>query len=111
MSNTVEIIMCFFVTSPCHTLSLVVKHCSKPSKPLGTPSQLIQMLGSDANCLFQALSYAVTGRQVFCTLVRAQIINHMRHIEYFLLSHINNSLDSYLDNCQMARNNVKGMEI
>ena len=65
-------------------LPLVVKHSLKPSKPLGTPSRLFQILG-DGNCLFRALSYAVTGRQVYHTQMRAQIINHMKHIEHFLL--------------------------
>ena len=74
----------------CHTLPLVVNHCSKHSKPLGTPSKLIQIL-CDGNCLFRALS--VSSRQICYTRVRAQIINHM-----------NSSLDSYLVNGQMARN-------
>ena len=45
--------------------------------------------------------------------MRAQIINHMRHIENFPLPNINSSLDSYLANGQMARNKVrvKGIEI
>ena len=85
----------------CKALPLVVNHCSKHSKPLGTPSKLIQIRGN-GNCLFRALSYAVTGRQIYYTRVRAQIINHM-----------NSSLDSYLVNGQMARNivRVKGIEI
>ena len=91
-------------------LPLVVKHSLKPSKPLGTPSRLFQILG-DGNCLFQALSYAVTGRQVYHTQMRAQIINHMKHIEHFLLPHINSSLDNYLANSQMARNGVWGTDI
>ena len=85
----------------CHALPLVVNHCSKHSNPLGTPSKLIQIRGT-GNCLFRALSYAVTGRQIYYTRVRVQIINHM-----------NSSLDSYLVNGQMARNivRVKGIEI
>ena len=45
--------------------------------------------------------------------MRAQIINHMRHIENFLLPNINSSLDSYLAYGQMARDKVrvKGIEI
>ena len=81
----------------CHTLPLVVKHCSKPSKPLETPSKLVQIL-DDGNCIFLALSYAVTDRQVYYTRVRAQIMNHMKHIENSLLPHTNSSLDSYLAN-------------
>ena len=85
----------------CHTLPLVANHCSKHSKPLGTPSKLIQIRGN-GNCLFRALSCAVTGRQIYHTRVKAQIINHM-----------NSSLDSYLVSGQMARNTVrvKGIEI
>ena len=51
---------------------------------------------------FRAVSYAVTGRQIYHTRVRAQIINHL-----------DSSLDSYLVNGQMTRNKVriKGIEI
>ena len=87
---------------PCHTLPLVVNHCSKQSnKPLGTPSKLIQIL-DDRNCLFRALSYAVTGRQIYYTRVRAQIINHMDSLS-----------NSYLVIGQMAgeKVRVKGKEI
>ena len=87
---------------PCHTLPLVVNYCSKHSKkPLGIPSKLIQILGG-GNCLFQALSYAVTVRQIYYTRVRAKIINH-----------IESSLHIYLVNGQIARNKVraKGIEI
>ena len=83
-----------FCRMPCHTLPVVVNHCSKHSKPLGTPSELVQILG-DGNCPFRALSYAVTGRQIYYTRMRAQIINHM-----------NSSLESYLVSSQMARNIV-----
>jgi len=65
-----------FCHMPCHTLPLVANRCSKHSKPLGTPSKLIQILG-DGNCLFRAVSYAVTGRQIYYTWGRAQIVNHM----------------------------------
>ena len=78
----------------CHPLPLVVNHCSKYSKPPGRPLKLIQILG-DGICLFQALSYAVKGRQIYYTRVRAQIKNHM-----------NGSLDSYLVSDQKARNKV-----
>ena len=49
---------------------------------------------------FLALSYAVTGRQIYYTQVRAQIINHM-----------NSLLDSYLVNGQMAREKVRVKDI
>ena len=100
MSNIVQIIICFFCHMPCHTLPLVVNHCSRHPKPLGTPSKLVQILGN-RNYLFRTLSCAVTGRQIYYTQVRAQIINHM-----------NSSLDSYLVSGQMARKivRVKGIE-
>ena len=91
-------------------LPLAVKHCLKPSKLLGKPSKLIHILG-DGNCLFRALSYAVSGRQVYHTQMRAQIINHMYHIEHFLLPHTNRSLNSYLANSHMTRNGVWGTDI
>ena len=47
-------------------LPLAVKHCLKPSKPLGKPSKVIYILG-DGNYLLRALSYAVSGRQVYHT--------------------------------------------
>ena len=53
-----------FCHMPYHTLPLAVNHCSKHSKPPGTPTKLIQILGN-GNCLFWALSYAVTGRQIY----------------------------------------------
>ena len=90
-------------------LPLVVKHCLKPSKPLGTPSRLIEILG-DGNCLFRALSCAITGRQVYHSQMRAQIINHMKDIEHFLLPHMNTSLDNHLANSQMANNGVWGTD-
>ena len=43
--------------------------------------------------------------------MRARIVNHMKHIENFLLPHINSSLDNYLANSQMPRNGVWGTEI
>ena len=107
MSNIVQITICIFVTIPCYTLLLVVRPCLKPSKPLGTPSKLIQTLG-DGNCLFRALSYAVIGRQIYYTRVRAQTINHMGRVENILQPLINSSLDSSLANSQMARNKGRG---
>ena len=89
-------------------LPLVVQHAVKPSKKLGKPSKLSQRILNDGNCLFRAFSYVITGRQVYHTKVREQIINHMRHTKHFLLPHMKTSLDSYLATCRshMARNGV-----
>ena len=94
-------------------LPLVVQHAVKPSKKLGKPSKLSQRILNDGNCLFRAFSYVITGRQVYHTKVREQIINHMRHIEHFLLPHMKTSLDSYLATrrSHMARNGVWGTDI
>ena len=94
-------------------LPLVVQHAVKPSKKLGKPSKLSPRILNDGNCLFRAFSYVITGRQVYHTKVREQIINHMRHIEHFLLPHMKTSLDSYLATCKshMTRNGVWGTDI
>ena len=89
---------------------MAVKHCLRPSKPLGKASKVIHIL-DDGNCLFRALPYAVSGRQVYHTQMRAQVINHMYHIEHFLLPHMNRSLNSYLANSHMTRNGVSGTDI
>ena len=79
--NIVQITVYFFVMIPSHTLPLVVKHCSKPPKPLGTPWKLIQILG-DGDCLYLALSYALTGRQVYYAWLTVQITNHKAHWKF-----------------------------
>ena len=66
--------MCSIMNMP-----LVLEHAVKPSKKIGQPSKLIHIL-VDGNCLFRAFYYVITGRQVYDTKVREQIINHMRQI-------------------------------
>ena len=88
-----------FIFACCHTkhqafwcsaldLPLMVKHknCSEMVKPLEKPSKLYRITG-DGNCLFRALSYAITGRQNYHSLVREKIVQHMRHNEHALLAH------------------------
>lgn len=86
-----------------------MKHNSKPSKKL-EPSKLFKIQG-DGNCLFRALSHVITGRQIYHTIVRQQILDHRRHIENLLLPHMNSSLDTYLARTGMARNQVWGTDI
>lgn len=43
-------------------LPLVVKHCKQSFKELGKPTQIFR-IADDGNCLFRALSYAITGTQ------------------------------------------------
>ena len=71
MSDIVQITICFFLShlaiSCIQSNPAISKsqgsHCLKHSKTLGIRSKLIQILG-DGNCLFRALSYTVTGRQI-----------------------------------------------
>ena len=70
-------------------LPLVAKHKSLPeSKILEYPSKLYNIV-CDGNCLFRALSYAITGRQVYHKQIRQKIVQHMREIEPYIQPHIN----------------------
>ena len=52
-------------------LPLIFPHARKISKPLNKPIKLYNIIG-DGNCLFRALSYIITGRQIY----------HMTDIRY-----------------------------
>lgn len=67
-------------------LPIITKHIEQPLKSIGEPSKVFRILG-DGNCLFRALSYVITGRQVYHAEVRNKIISHMRSIENFLVPH------------------------
>jgi hypothetical protein len=82
--------MCSLVNLP-----LVLPHATKVPKVLTKPATLHNILG-DGNCLFQALSYVITGRQVYHSVVRYKILDHMRTIENQLLPHMNMSLSNYI---------------
>ena len=71
---------------------------------------MFRILG-DGNCLFRALSYVITGRQVYHPQVRNKIINHMTSIENFLVPHLNTSLECYLHKTRMAQSGVWGTDI
>jgi len=91
-------------------LPIITQHTEQPLKPLGQPSKLLHTLG-DGNCLFRALSYVITGRQVYHAQVRNKIINHMRSIENILVPHINTSLKCYLHKTGVAQSGVWGTDI
>ena len=94
--------MCSLVDLP-----LISKHSFEmPKKPLTTPTKFYYIQG-DGNCLFRALSYAVTGRQVYHASLRHKIVNHMREIENLLQPHIGMSLIDYLNSSRMAIKNDK----
>ena len=79
-------------------------------KPLDKPSKLYRIVG-DGNCLFRALSYAITGRQNYHCLVREKIVQHMRHNEHALLAHMNGSVNDYLARTGMRNQHVWGTDV
>jgi predicted DNA-binding ArsR family transcriptional regulator len=92
-------------------LPLIVKHKScQETKILEYPSKLYNIVG-DGNCLFCALSYAITGRQVYHKQIRQKIVNHMREIEDSLRPHINMSVGMYLAQSKMENEGVWGEQI
>jgi len=91
-------------------LPIITQHTEQPLKPLGQPSKLFHILG-DGNCLFRALSYVITGQQLYHAQIRHEIINHMMNFEKFLMPHMNTSLNCYLDKTGMAESGVWGTDI
>ena len=93
-------------------MPLIVKHknCLETVKTLEKPSKLYQIVG-DGNCLFRALSYAITGRQNYHSLVREKIVQHIRHNEHALLAHMNGSVNLYLARTGMTNQHVWGTDV
>ena len=77
---------------------------------LAKPSKLYKTKG-DGNCLFRAISYSISGRQLFHNIVRNKIVEHMITIENALRPHINCSLDNYIARSGMKEQNVWGTDI
>ena len=77
---------------------------------LGKPSKLYKTIG-DGNCLFRAISFSISGRQVYDQIVRNKIVEHMIAIESPLRPHMNSSLDNYLGRSGMIKQNVWGTDI
>ena len=71
---------------------------------------MYQIVG-DGNCLFRALSHAITGRQNYHSLVRERIVQHMRHDEHALLAHMNGSVNEYLFRTGMRNQHVWGTDV
>lgn len=92
--------MCSLVSLP-----LISAHKTASTKPLGSPTKLYD-IQDDANCLFRSLSYVITGRQVYHSVLRHKIIDHMSNIEQYLTPHINGSLDNYLQRTRMLNQNT-----
>jgi hypothetical protein len=99
--------------SLCNTLNLPLKCEHEPcsNKNLGRPTKIHKIKG-DGNCLFRALSYAITGSQGYHKEVRENVINHMKNIETLLLPHMKNKpLNSYLDSSRMANTDSWGTDV
>ena len=59
-----------------------------PNVPLTRPDiRSLKRIQGDGNCLFQALSYTITGSEEQHMAVRNAILDHMVTIAHFLLSH------------------------
>jgi hypothetical protein len=93
-------------------LPLISKHKNQHPKVLknAQPAKIHNIHG-DGNCLFRALSFVITGRQIYHGLVRQKILNHMREIENLLHPHMNMSLDMYLAHSGMANEAVWGTDV
>ena len=65
----------------------------------------------DGNCLFRALSYAITGRQVYHKQMRQKIVQHMREIEPYIQPHINMSIRMYLAQTKIEIESVWGTDV
>jgi hypothetical protein len=79
-------------------------------KLLNEPTILHRIMG-DGNCLFRALSYVITGRQVYHHVIRHKLLDHMRSIENLLLPHMGMSLNNYFQSSGMHRERVWGTDI
>ena len=55
-------------------LPLIFPHARKISKPLNKPIKLYNIIG-DGNCLFRALSYIITGRQIYHMTASSQFVS------------------------------------
>ena len=109
--NPTRQLYCSFVFTPCSAkeqsvccsllnLPPVVNPVNVSQIPvpqqLAKPSKLYKTKG-DGNCLFRAISYSISGRQLYHNIVRNKIVEHMITIENALRPHINCSLDNYIN--------------
>ena len=84
-------------------LLIIIKHkfhSDLSIKNLGIPSKLFNIV-SDGNCFFRALSYIITGRQTYHSVLRHKVICHMQEIENLLQPHLPSSLNDYLNGAKL----------
>ena len=60
----------------------------------------------DGNCLFRALSCAITGRKVYHKQIRQKTVGHMREIEPYIQPHINMSVGMNLAQTKMKNEGI-----
>ena len=80
------------------------------AKLLNEPAILHKITG-DGNCLFRALSYIITGRQVYHNVIRNKILDHMSSIGNLLLPYMRMSLNDYFQSSGMHQEGVWGTDI
>ena len=78
---------------------------SRTPQQLGKPSNLRKTQG-DGSYLFHAISYSISGQQVYHHIDRNKIVEHMIAIESALQPHINSSPDNCLTRSGMKKQNV-----
>ena len=93
-------------------LPLMSKHKIQHPKMIkkSCPAKIHKITG-DGNCLFRALSYAITGRQIYHGLIRQKILNHMSEIENLLYPHMNMPVKIYFAQSGMSNNAVWGTDV
>ena len=91
-------------------LPVIKEHENIQSKPIDSPSTSYKVQG-DGNCLFRALSYVVTGRQMYHGIIRQKIVQHMSTIEYLLIPQMNNSFKEYLNHTKMSYHGTWGSDV
>ena len=75
----------------------------------------MESMGGDGNCLFRALSYAITGCESQHRVVRRQIVEHFttercwRLLENYIPT--DDTIEEYVQRTHMARNGVWGTSV
>ncbi|XP_071169456.1 uncharacterized protein [Mytilus edulis] len=101
----------------CLIVKIPTKHIHKPSTnnifDMGPPSATKSITG-DGNCMFRAISYALSNRQEFFGNIRKAIVDHLiRNAEMFksFLQPRFKTVVEHIQTLQMKENNVWGTEL
>lgn len=101
----------------CSALKICSKNVSKRTSAVishkGHPKTTKQ-IASDGNCVFRAISYAVSNRQEYYQKVRHAVINHMRKNQEAFQSFLRaeyNSIEEYIKITNIEKDTVWGTEL